>query len=220
MKKSRLTTRRLKIWSCDYLVYRYLWPNIEWATSKALHEISNQAPLVLDIGCGHKPYADLFKGCHYQGMDCTTVDASPDMVGDATKIPFQNAIFDIVFSTQVIEHVPNPQEMIRECHRVLKLGGFLILTGPFYWPLHEEPYDFYRFTKYGFENLLREAGFSHWEIRPDGGDWAQIFLSVNLHLEKKCFIPLRVIFNLAGLILDRLDHRELSSANYTVIAKS
>jgi len=49
-----------------------------------------------------------------------------------------------------------------------------------YWPLHEEPFDFYRFTKYGFVHLLRESGFADWEIQEDGGDWTQIMLALNL----------------------------------------
>jgi hypothetical protein len=46
---------------------------------------------------------------------------------------------------------------------------------PFYWPLHEIPYDFYRFSKYGFENLLKKAGFQEIAIIANGGTWAQIF---------------------------------------------
>lgn len=73
--------------------------------------------------------------------------------------------------------------MISESYRVLKPGAFFLLTGPFYWPLHEEPYDFFRFTKYGFESMLSEAGYNHVRSRPPGGDWAQIFLSINLKLK-------------------------------------
>jgi hypothetical protein len=40
---------------------------------------------------------------------------------------------------------------------------------PLFWPLHEEPYDFFRFTKYGFEQLLKDAGFLEWQILEDGG---------------------------------------------------
>lgn len=186
---------------------------------KAVSETQSSAPFVLDVGCGHKPYADLFKGCCYQGMDRDTIYASPDIIGDSLKIPVETSTVDIVFSTQVIEHVSNPQAMVQECFRILKPGGFLIMTGPLYWPLHEEPFDFYRFSKYGFENLISNAGFSEWEIRADGGDWAQIFLSITLRLKKRCFIPLRTIFNCAGSLMDRLDHRELSPANYTILAK-
>lgn len=217
---ARIKTRKLSIFKQDYLVYRYLWPNIEWAVARARSQVKVATPLVLDVGCGNKPYADLFEGCDYKGLDWTDVDAEPDIISDVSNIPLDAETVDIVFSTQVIEHVPDPYAMIRECHRVLKKpGGILILTGPFYWPLHEEPYDFHRFSKYGFENLLKEAGFSQWEIKADGGDWAQIFLSINLRLSGLFAIPFWMVFNYAGAILDNFFHRELSPSNYTIIAK-
>ena len=196
-----------------------MWRNIERAISLALSQTRCEQPHVLDVGCGNKPYEDLFKHCIYKGMDATSVDALPDIIGDATDIPVESGTMDIVFSTQVIEHVPEPQIMIQECKRVLKPGGFLILTGPFYWPLHEEPRDFYRFTKYGFEHMLSTAGFSSWEIWPDGGDWTQIFLSINLQLQGFWFLPLTVCFNTAGIIMEHLDHREKIPANYTIVAR-
>ena len=220
MKASRLKFRKLKIWGQDYLVYRYLWPNIEWAVGLARQQTSCWQPIVLDLGCGQKPYADLFEDCIYLGLNFTKTDAMPDIIADATSIPVATGVADIVFSTQVIEHVADPQAMVQECFRVLKPGGFLILTGPFYWPLHEEPYDFHRFTKYGFANLLANAGFSQWEIRPDGGDFAQVFLSINLLFRGRFFAPIRVFFNLIGALLDKLIHRTSCPANYTVFAKA
>ncbi len=219
MKNFRLSSRQLKIWRQDYLTYVYLWSNIQCAVQKILQETDNSQTFVLDVGCGHKPYIDLFEGCYYQGLDRTRDDSSPDIIGDALNIPVNTSTVDIVFSTQVIEHVSEPQTMINECYRVLKPNGFLILTGPFYWPLHEEPYDFHRFTKYGFGNLLSKAGFSTWEIKADGGDWAQIFLSINLKLNGKLIKPLWMIFNYLGQFLDAIDHTEKSPANYTIVAK-
>ena len=219
MKKYRLHKRRLKIWSRDYLVYRYLWPNIEWAVGKAVSSTHPRVPLVIDVGCGHKPYRDLFGNACYIGMDYGTEDTSADFVGDARKIPIETGSVDIVFSTQVIEHVPHPDQMMRECSRVLKPGGHLILTGPFYWPLHEEPLDFYRFTKYGFAQLLSDAGFSEWEIREDGGDWAQLMLALNLRLSSRLMAPIRCIVNLAGAFFDAISTSKISPSNYTVLAK-
>jgi SAM-dependent methyltransferase len=217
MKNHRLRQRRLKIWSQDYLIHRYLWPNIERAVRKA--SPMGSTPLVIDVGCGHRPYRDLFGSASYFGMDYAVQDTSPDFLGDARSIPVRTASADIVFSSQVIEHVPHPDRMIRECARVLKPGGHLIVTGPFYWPLHEEPNDFYRFTKYGFARLLGDAGFSGWEITEDGGDWAQLALALNLRLNSMVTVPLRCMANLLGPAFDKIDPSRKSPCNYTVLAR-
>jgi len=151
-------------------------------------------------------------------MDHGIVDTSPDFVGDALRLPIRDRSVDIVFATQVIEHVTNPHIMVKECKRVLRPNGCLILSGPFFWPLHEEPYDFFRFTKYGFEQLLKDAGFREWQILEDGGDWAQMMLSVCLRLNKWLF-PLRCAVNLTGAFLDSVSRSTRLPANYTVLAK-
>jgi SAM-dependent methyltransferase len=216
--KGRLQERSLKIWKKDYLHYRYLWPNLEWAAKTAFEHVGSESPRVLDIGCGNKPYRDLFSKAQHWGMDHGTVHSSPDFVGDALRLPVMDQSFDIVFATQVIEHVTNPHVMVRECKRILRPKGCLILSGPFFWPLHEEPYDFFRFTKYGFEQLVKDAGFLEWQILEDGGDWAQFMLSVSLRLNKWLF-PLRCAVNIAGALLDSTNWSTRLPANYTVLAK-
>lgn len=184
---SRLKLPKTRIWHQNYLIYRHLWPNIEWAVESVKKQLKLIKPKVLDMGCGEKPYRDLFEDCEYTGLNPTAEGADPDIMGNATDLPVESETVDIVFTTQVIEHVPEPQKMINECFRVLKPGGALVLTGPFYWPIHEEPYDYYRYTRYGLEYMLQKAGFATWEIRPDGGDWAQILLSINLKVSKVFF---------------------------------
>jgi SAM-dependent methyltransferase len=218
MRKQRLHNRVLKLWRNDYLHYRYLWPNIEWAANSSCRAVRTSSPVVLDIGCGHQPYRDLFPATRYIGMDWTVTDTSPNLVASSLCLPIKDRSIDIVLATQVIEHVTNPGLMVQECKRVLRPGGYLILSGPFYWPLHEEPHDYFRFTKYGFAQLLYQAGFSNWQIREDGGDWAQIMLSVSLRLNGKLLGPMRCMVNVAGLVLDGMTTSRQSPANYTVIA--
>jgi len=71
----------------------------------------------MDIGCGNKPYKEFFTGCQYAGMDITRIGALPDMVGDSMSLPIKGASSDIVFTSQVIEHVPDSVSMIREGFR-------------------------------------------------------------------------------------------------------
>lgn len=219
MRNGRIRERRLRIWTVDYLHYRYLWPNVEKAIQTARSSVSVLRPLVLDIGCGHKPYRDLFGECDYIGLDYSASDSSPNVLGDATRLPVNAEMAHIVFSTQVLEHVPDPRSMIRECHRVLKPNGYLIITAPFFWPLHEKPWDFHRFTKFAFEHYLADAGFKSWQIKEDGGDWAQFFLSVSLKLRRRWMAPLRVVSNCTGAVLDSIAKSTEMPANYTVLAQ-
>lgn len=215
----RLQHRTLRLWKKDYLHHKYLWRNLEWAARTALEHVGLDNPRVLDIGCGHKPYHDLFPTTQHWGMDCGLLDASPDFIGDALCLPIRDQSVDIVFATQVIEHVTDPHRMVRECKRVLRPNGWLILSGPFFWPLHEEPHDFFRFTKYGFEQLLKDAGLVEWQIVEDGGDWAQMMLSICLRLNKWLF-PLRCALNVSGALLDSLSKSKTLPPNYTVLAKA
>jgi SAM-dependent methyltransferase len=123
---------------------------------------------LLDIGCGEKPYKDIFNDLvsEYMGMD----KSFGDIKGSALKIPVKNETFDTVLSTQVLEHVSDPQKMMDEIHRVLKKGGHAILTMPLFWCLHEEPEDYFRFTKYALKKLSKSANLDIVYIR-DRGNW-------------------------------------------------
>jgi SAM-dependent methyltransferase len=217
-RDGRLTERTLRPWRQDYLVYRYLWPHIAQAIAAARARLPER-PSVLDLGCGNRPYADLLDGSDYVGVDYSAEDSLPDIITDGTRLALRDGRFDLVFCTQVIEHVPAPAALVAEAHRVLRPGGFLVLTGPFWWPLHEEPHDYHRFTRHGFAHMLRAAGFSEFEITPDGGDWAQFFLSVALRLRGRVLAPLRLVTNLAGAALDRVAPSFTYPANYTILAR-
>lgn len=127
---------------------------------------------LLDVGCGREPYRELFKNAtFYVGLD-RPPDTDPEVGGDGLYLPFPDACFDAVLSNQVLEHVPDPLRLLRETDRVLKPGGLLLLTTPQTWGLHHEPYDFYRYTKYGLRYLAERVGFEVEEIIPTSGLWA------------------------------------------------
>ena len=77
--------------------------------------------------------------------------------------------YDTVLFLEVLEHVPNPFKVVAELFRILRSGGKVILSVPHLSRLHEEPYDFYRYTKYGLRHLFEEAGFKDIQIIPRGG---------------------------------------------------
>jgi SAM-dependent methyltransferase len=84
-----------------------------------------------------------------------------------TTLPADSA--DTVLCTFVLEHLERPQDALREMHRILKPNGHMILGAPLFWHLHEEPRDFYRYTKYGLTHLLITAGFEVVQIEPLAG---------------------------------------------------
>lgn len=119
---------------------------------------------LLDFGCGARPYESLFDVEEYIGLDIEvsghpSEGKRPDIFYDGKTIPLADSSVDHVFAAEVFEHVFNPVELFREILRVLKPGGTFLMTCPFVWPLHEEPYDFARYTPFALESVLSEAGF-------------------------------------------------------------
>jgi SAM-dependent methyltransferase len=130
---------------------------------------------LIDIGCGNKPYEHILSPyiTEYIGCDIAQSDGDRvDVLCPANNIPVDDCSFDTVISTQTIEHVEDPQGLVNEAFRVLKPNGYLIISGPQYWPLHEEPFDFFRYTKYGFKYILEKAGFHVIVVNANGGKWA------------------------------------------------
>lgn len=120
--------------------------------------------LVLDAGAGDCPYRSYFDeaGHTYESADFGEVDKA---YGDLTyrcrleEIPVDDGRFDLVLCSQVLEHLPEPAEVLGELFRVLRPGGSLWLTAPLFYEEHEQPYDFYRYTQFGIRHLFEEAGF-------------------------------------------------------------
>ena len=131
---------------------------------------------LLDLGCGQQPYEDMLtasvESCIGLEYDrARYILTSPDVWGSALDLPFRDASFDSVLAAQMLEHVPEPGQVFQEIGRVLKPGGYLILTAPHIWGIHEEPHDYFRFTSYGLDYLARKSGLEPLSIRPMAGYW-------------------------------------------------
>jgi SAM-dependent methyltransferase len=129
---------------------------------------------VLDVGSGEcDRYGDLFNASQYIKMD-VKAGKNVDIVGSAEKIPFDNESFDSVVCTQVFEHLKGPTLGAQEIYRVLKVGGNLLLTVPQINELHEEPYDFFRYTKFGVMQIFEGVGFKLIEYSQRGGFFSTV----------------------------------------------
>ncbi len=133
---------------------------------KNAHYICGRA---LDVGAGEvNRYGKMFTMDSCIKMD---VHAGPnvDVVGSIEHIPFPDGHFDSVICTQVFEHLAHPVDSAREIFRVLKKGGHLLVTVPQMNELHEEPYDFFRYTNFGLTQLFTDAGFNIISCEARGG---------------------------------------------------
>lgn len=212
---NRISSFSLDPGSVDFLSYYYLVPCVEKAGKEARGRL-------LDIGCGNKPYQSLFQSVtEYVGCDIVQSSLNKvDILSTADNIPLPDGTFDNVLSTQTIEHVANFPGLLREAFRLLKPNGRLFLSGPMYWYHHEEPYDFFRFTRHGFRYAVEQAGFVADAIEPNGGKWSVLGL-VLLHTLPQKFRGRRRVIRYSNSFFLKLDKRNfdpINTSNFFVFA--
>lgn len=192
---------------------------------------SGSGRVVLDAGAGEARYARYFSNHVYVALDSTAGDPSWDysrihIQGDLASLPLAPGSVDTVVSTQVLEHVPDPVQTLKELQRVLRPGGRLYLTAPQGWHEHQAPNDYFRFTRYSLERILEQAGFVDVAVHPLGGYFhylghrltyiPKVLFQDRQGLQRALLFPLELgslfLFCLAGPILcfylDRLDNKK------------
>lgn len=179
---------------------------------------------MIEIGCGTKSkgllvgeFVEEHIGLDHE--DCPHDHAHIDIFGTAYEIPVEDQSFDCALSTSVLEHLEEPQKALIETYRVLKPGGFALYTVPLFWHLHEEPRDFFRYTKYGLQHLFREAGFEVVEIKPLSGFWVTFGTAFGYYLQRFKRGPLKLFVNalisVNNTIIPRLDQGLLRDEKFT-----
>jgi len=143
---------------------------------------------LIDIGCGSMPYKEIFNVDSYTGLDIDSSIARERAIADdfydGKNFPYKNQVFDSALCNQVLEHVFNPDEFLHEINRVLKPGGRLLLTVPFVWDEHEQPYDYARYSSFGLKALLQKNGFASLHHEKLGADATILFQLTNAYLYK------------------------------------
>lgn len=163
------------------------WLGMRLVNGQVCRRLPELRGQVLDLGCGRRPFeADILRhAAGYVGVDwgMTLHELRADIVADLNgPLPIPSESFDHVVSFEVLEHLAEPAVMLAEACRVLKSGGELTLSVPFQWRIHEPPWDYYRYTRYGLEHLLKKAGFTDVGIEPLSGFWAALVLKCNYQL--------------------------------------
>ncbi len=131
---------------------------------------------LLDLGCGYVPYYGIYRG-RIDETVCVdwagTVHKNDflDHEADLNEgVPFlDDASFDTVLLTDVLEHIYKPAQLVAEAHRVLRPGGHLIIGVPFLYWIHEDPHDFHRYTEFALRRLVADAGLDLVSLRAYGG---------------------------------------------------
>jgi len=147
--------------------------------------------ILLDLGCGDSPYRDLIKDKidYYIGLNFFQDEIKDknqsyvNIIAKGEKLPFNDNSIDTVLCTEVLEHVPEPEIIIEEIRRVLKKKGFIILSVPQVWYLHHKPYDYWRFTKFGLEYLIKKHNFGIIKIESRGNFWLTVAQMFNYYFE-------------------------------------
>ena len=128
--------------------------------------------LVLDLGCAdrwiekHLPRQCSYIGLDYLATGKVLYESKPDVFADASCLPVRDATIDSVILLDVLEHLSRPDMALAEIHRVLRVGGSLIVSVPFLYPVHDAPYDFQRYTTFGMKQAIEKSGLDLVEIRP------------------------------------------------------
>lgn len=198
--------------------------------------------LILDAGAGEVRFASLFGGHRYVALDSVVGDADWDysrlqVIGALGRLPLASGRFDGVVCTQVLEHVPDPKTALRELARVLGPSGRIFLSAPQGWCEHQQPNDFFRFTRYSLRQLLQDAGFEQIRITPMGGFFhylgnrltfvPKILFARRRGWRRLALLPFELltvalfggVFPILCYYLDRLDRRREFTLGYSCRAR-
>lgn len=213
----RIATLRTRWWHPDYAVLHPLLRELESALR------TYAAGTLLDLGCGNAPYQPWYRDPVTQIVraDHPPVSRATDVGCSAEALPFRDASFDTILCTQVLEHVPRPWIVASEIARTLRPGGYLILSCPQYWPEHEKPHDFFRYTRFGLQALFPVSQWTWAHHATQGGSFAVISCALwqALHADRRWKRALIFFANPFLLTLDRLFGGSEDTTNHLVVLR-
>jgi len=142
----------------SYISLRLIRKRLE----KLMREESKGGMKVLDVGCGQKPHEDVMRKVKYMGWDVSP-EARADRIVDLEKGFEAGRKFDGVMCLDVAEHVRNTDKLLTSMAGAVKKGGWLMMSCPFMLWVHDDPGDYYRFTRNFFEQWAE-------------GEWEQVMI--------------------------------------------
>jgi SAM-dependent methyltransferase len=155
-----------------------------------------ESGLVVNLGCGTTHF-----GPRILNLDQAKYH-NVDIVAELERLPFKDNSVDAIINIAVLEHVSNPETVVKEFYRILKPGGIIFCLIPFMQGIHASPFDFRRYTPEGIPILF--DGFSVGQIYPLGPtsgllwvvqEWLALILSFGSSTLYKIIFPLTWILS-------------------------
>lgn len=158
-------------------------------------------PIILDLGCGQKPFQSLFPRGKFIGVDFD-LNSDAEVIADNHRLPFKDNSFDAIIASEVLEHSADEYQFIKEMRRVAKKNALVYISLPFIFPLHGVPHDFNRFTKYKLNNLFKDDKIIFLEA--SNNIFASVFIFINMVIRilfgsAPLFYPVYAVNNLLAL---------------------
>jgi SAM-dependent methyltransferase len=220
-------SRRLKprIWrDSDWYVMRHLRAAIEHVLDQTAVVQAGQR--VVDLGCGDRPYAPLLAERQAIYVACDLEGDVDVRIEPGRPLDLPNSSVDGIVSFQVLEHVWDLDWYLGECFRILKPGGWLLLSTHGSWLYHPHPTDFRRWTRDGLTEELQTRGFAVQDMRSVTGPlaWTTLFRLMALqHVLRRVpilgpllLVPLTLLMNLRMMMEDAITPAHLRDTNACV----
>jgi SAM-dependent methyltransferase len=169
------------------------WRQANWRFLEKVVATLPRNAVILDFGAGHGDFNVVLQKRKVIALDVFPYEEI-DIVCDLQKVvPFKRESFDAIVLMNVLEHVQQPEHLIKRLATLLRPGGSLFVAVPFLLKLHQVPYDFYRYSHHQLENIGHAAGLDVISIE---GYYDPILLmresTLNIHsyaLPRKPFLP-------------------------------
>jgi SAM-dependent methyltransferase len=156
-----------------------------WLRGEAAELAGREPVRILDVGCGVKPYYPFFAdvAATYVGVDVVENPAA-DLIGSVEALPVDDASFDLVLCTQVLEHCDDPAQAVRELRRVTAPGGRVLASTHGVQVYHPSPVDYWRWTHEGLRRLFEQnADWASLRVEAGAGTASALAMLLSTYVE-------------------------------------
>jgi SAM-dependent methyltransferase len=179
---------------------------------------------LLDLGCGMCPLYSLYRK-YTSSIFCIDWQGSlypnsyADLLCDLNQPinSLENASFDTVILSDVLEHISKPEILIKEIHRLLRSNGVLLLNVPFMHWIHESPHDFYRYTEFTLRKYLNDVRLEIEVLEIVGGaieSWCYLTSRLSSYVPiVKSFLPLSLYYLSRSITSFKVINEKLNTLN-------